>query len=91
MFNYEDQTEVKANPDDLDSVKPEQFDVVVASEVIEHVNNPETFMSHCCELVKPGGILIITCPNRTPLSGLMLIVLAEYVFGLLPKVGVLCG
>lgn len=61
------------------------FDVVVASEVIEHVNNVETFFSNCADCIRPGGLLVITTPNRTPLSYLVVILLAEYVFRLLPK------
>lgn len=66
--------------------KETQFDVVVSSEVIEHVNNVESFLSDCSDCVKHGGLLVITTPNRTPLSYLIMIVFAEYILRLLPIV-----
>ena len=30
----------------------EKYDAVVASEIIEHVTNPEHFIASCCNLVK---------------------------------------
>lgn len=45
----------------------EQFDVVVTSEVIEHVNNVESFFSHCADFVKPGGEDLAN-PQRNPES-----------------------
>ena len=47
------------------------FDLVVTSEVVEHVNNPEQFVKTCASLVAPGGVLIVTTINRTPLAYLM--------------------
>lgn len=49
----------------------EQFDIVIASEVIEHVPDPINFMAQVVARVKvtttqPGGDLILSCPNRTP-------------------------
>lgn len=41
----------------------ETFDVVVASEVLEHVPDPNRFMAVCDRLLKPDGILILTVPN----------------------------
>lgn len=49
----------------------EQFDLVVASEVIEHVTDPKGFLKQVVARVKvktrqPGGDLVMSCPNRTP-------------------------
>jgi 2-polyprenyl-3-methyl-5-hydroxy-6-metoxy-1,4-benzoquinol methylase len=41
----------------------EQFDLVIASEVIEHVEQPYSFMRWIATKVKPGGYVIITTPN----------------------------
>jgi len=61
------------------------YDAVVASEVIEHVDNQEMFLRKCVEVVKPGGSIFITTLNRTTRSWLLAIVGAEYVVGLLPR------
>lgn len=54
-------------------------DLVVASEVIEHVSNPPLFVDCVSKLVKPGGGCVFTTINRTQLSYLVAIVMAEYV------------
>ncbi len=41
----------------------ELFDVVVSFEVIEHLFDPSIFLEHMRRLLKPGGVLILTCPN----------------------------
>jgi SAM-dependent methyltransferase len=38
-------------------------DVVATFEVIEHLFEPRAFLEQCAKLVKPGGMLVITCPN----------------------------
>jgi 2-polyprenyl-3-methyl-5-hydroxy-6-metoxy-1,4-benzoquinol methylase len=42
----------------------ERFDVVVLSEVIEHLEDPQAVVAAACLLLKPQGILICTTPNR---------------------------
>jgi len=44
--------------------KAKSFDIVVSSEVIEHVTDPRKAISEMYRVLKPGGILIITTPNR---------------------------
>jgi 2-polyprenyl-6-hydroxyphenyl methylase/3-demethylubiquinone-9 3-methyltransferase len=63
----------------------EQFDVVLALEVLEHVADRDGFLAACAALVKPGGALIVATLNRTPQSYLLAIVGAEYVLGWLPR------
>lgn len=61
-----------------------QFNAVVASEVVEHLVDLETF-AYCCSLMlKPGGSLFITTLNKTNLSWLLGIVVAENVLRIVP-------
>lgn len=44
---------------------PEKFDVVLLTEVIEHVPDPAAFSDTLMSLLKPGGKLIISTPNKS--------------------------
>jgi 2-polyprenyl-3-methyl-5-hydroxy-6-metoxy-1,4-benzoquinol methylase/predicted RNA-binding Zn-ribbon protein involved in translation (DUF1610 family) len=39
------------------------FDVVYLGDVIEHVNDPRSFVATCREYLKEGGLLVIDTPN----------------------------
>lgn len=41
----------------------ELFDVVASFEVIEHLFAPKDFIRHMTRLLKPGGIMMLACPN----------------------------
>ena len=62
----------------------EQFDVVLALEIIEHVADVDAFVAACAKLVKPGGLLIMSTLNRTAKSYALAIIGAEYVLRWLP-------
>jgi 2-polyprenyl-6-hydroxyphenyl methylase/3-demethylubiquinone-9 3-methyltransferase len=63
----------------------EQFDVVLNMEVVEHVPDPQSYLTACQQLLKPGGLMICSTINRNPKSFAMAIVGAEYVMRWLPK------
>jgi 2-polyprenyl-3-methyl-5-hydroxy-6-metoxy-1,4-benzoquinol methylase len=44
------------------------FDVIVASEVIEHLADPAAFIRHCTVKLKPGGKLILLTPYNEKLE-----------------------
>ena len=53
------------------------FDLVTALEVVEHVADPSSFVRTLAERLAPGGLLLMSTPNRTGLSRLLTITLAE--------------
>jgi 2-polyprenyl-6-hydroxyphenyl methylase/3-demethylubiquinone-9 3-methyltransferase len=67
------------------AAKTEDFDAVLALEVVEHTSDPAQFMALAGQLVKPGGALIASTLNRTPRAYLMAIVGAEYLLRWLPR------
>jgi SAM-dependent methyltransferase len=50
-----------ATPDELSGER--RFDLVVASEVLEHVDEPARFLTDLGARVAPGGRLVVTVPN----------------------------
>ncbi|MEO5615243.1 MAG: bifunctional 2-polyprenyl-6-hydroxyphenol methylase/3-demethylubiquinol 3-O-methyltransferase UbiG [Cypionkella sp.] len=63
----------------------EQFDVVLNMEVVEHVADPQGYLTACQLLLKPGGLMICSTLNRNAKSFVMAIVGAEWVMRWLPK------
>ena len=49
-------------------------DLVTAFEVIEHLFSPKDLIARCRDVLSPGGLLIITCPN---VKGFDVVQLAE--------------
>jgi 2-polyprenyl-6-hydroxyphenyl methylase/3-demethylubiquinone-9 3-methyltransferase len=44
---------------------PGTFDVVLSSECIEHTPSPRASVRELARVLRPGGRLAVTCPNRT--------------------------
>lgn len=63
----------------------ERFDVVLNMEVVEHVSDPQAYLTACQHLLRPGGLMVCSTINRNPKSFAMAIVGAEYVMRWLPK------
>lgn len=91
--NATNESEADADPD-ADNNNPdnntparcrEPFDVVVASEVIEHVRDPAAFLSTLAALARPQtGQVVISTLNRTAAALALAVVGAERVAGLVP-------
>jgi 2-polyprenyl-6-hydroxyphenyl methylase / 3-demethylubiquinone-9 3-methyltransferase len=60
------------------------FDLVTSMEVIEHVTDPAAFIATLVGALAPGGLMILSTPNRTPLSRLAMITVGEG-FGMIPR------
>jgi len=48
-----------------------EFDVVVAGEVIEHLENMEAFIDNMQKMIAPGGAILLSSPNPYQLSNLL--------------------
>lgn len=40
------------------------FDLVVATHVLEHIRDPIVFLSECCRVCKPGGVISVETPSE---------------------------
>ncbi|MBR0932068.1 bifunctional 2-polyprenyl-6-hydroxyphenol methylase/3-demethylubiquinol 3-O-methyltransferase UbiG [Bradyrhizobium jicamae] len=63
----------------------ERFDIVLAMEVVEHVNDVGAFIKRCAAMLKPGGLMVVSTLNRNWKSFALAIVGAEYVLRWLPR------
>ena len=61
-----------------------KFDLVTSMEVIEHVSDPQAFVNDLAARLAPGGLMILSTPNKTAWSKLLTITLAEGL-GQIPK------
>lgn len=53
------------------------YDLVTCLEVLEHVAEPRGFVAGLARILAPDGLLILSTPNRTARSRLLLVGLAE--------------
>ncbi|MBW8192635.1 bifunctional 2-polyprenyl-6-hydroxyphenol methylase/3-demethylubiquinol 3-O-methyltransferase UbiG [Neiella marina] len=61
------------------------FDVVLNTEVIEHVDDQQTLTNTCASLTHSNGLLVMATLNRTLKSFFVAIIGAEYLLNMLPK------
>jgi SAM-dependent methyltransferase len=47
------------------------FDAVTGFYVIEHLPLPKAFLTECCRILKPGGLLLLRYPHTTPIKNLL--------------------
>ena len=62
-----------------------KFDVVIASEVIEHVENRLKFLSDLSKIVKNNGLVILTTLNKSIASTIFGKFLAENFLKIIPQ------
>jgi 2-polyprenyl-6-hydroxyphenyl methylase/3-demethylubiquinone-9 3-methyltransferase len=61
-----------------------RYDLVTALEVIEHVADKPAFIAQLAAHLAPDGLMVLSSPNRTPQSRLLLVGAAE-ALGAIPK------
>jgi 2-polyprenyl-6-hydroxyphenyl methylase/3-demethylubiquinone-9 3-methyltransferase len=62
-----------------------RYDVLTCMELVEHVPRPAQLVAACGALVRPGGDVFFATVNRTLPARILVIWLAEYVFGIVPR------
>ncbi|MBV9527490.1 bifunctional 2-polyprenyl-6-hydroxyphenol methylase/3-demethylubiquinol 3-O-methyltransferase UbiG [Sphingomonas sp.] len=61
-----------------------RFDLITCMEVIEHVADPAAFVAALAKRLAPAGLLVMSTPNATGWSKLMMITIAEGI-GRIPR------
>ena len=61
-----------------------RFDLVTCLEVLEHVADKPAFVAELARHLAPGGLMVLSTPNRTPQSRLLLVGAAE-ALGAVPR------
>jgi len=75
----------RATVEDLASELRGNFDIITCMELVEHVPDPLSVVKACSMLAKPGGDIFFATINRTWTAYLLVILLAEHVFGIMQK------
>jgi 2-polyprenyl-3-methyl-5-hydroxy-6-metoxy-1,4-benzoquinol methylase len=71
--------EVASGYDDLSALMPDGgWEVIVASEVIEHLYSPQAFLTNTRRHLRPEGVLILTTPYHGYLKNLALAALGQW-------------
>ena len=68
----------------VEQVSDSGYDLVTSMEVIEHVADPAAFVRALAAKLAPDGLMILSTPNRTPMSRLAMITIGESIGGI-PK------
>ena len=62
-----------------------QYDIILMLEVIEHISDWKNVVIKALKYLKPNGLVIFSSINKTLLSKIFAIFIAEYIFKWVPK------
>ena len=62
----------------------QKFDLIIASEVIEHVTDRYRFLEAVARMLKPEGVVVVTTLNKSLASWVGAKLMAEYVLSIIP-------
>ncbi|MEO1045946.1 MAG: bifunctional 2-polyprenyl-6-hydroxyphenol methylase/3-demethylubiquinol 3-O-methyltransferase UbiG [Pseudomonadota bacterium] len=68
----------------VEQLDADDFDLVTSLEVIEHVADPASFAASLADKLAPDGLMIVSTPNRTAMSRLLMVEGAELA-GMIPR------
>jgi len=69
---------------DLSEERRGYYDIVVCSEVVEHVDDLEGFLRDALSMLKHGGLFFFSTINKTLRARLLAVFVAEDVLGMIP-------
>ena len=84
IFHYDKVECKKADFSQSLPYEDNSFDFVIAVEVMEHLNDHETFFSECHRILKPEGKLIISTPNILSLKSRVRFLLSGFFYSFGP-------
>ncbi|GGD59040.1 bifunctional 2-polyprenyl-6-hydroxyphenol methylase/3-demethylubiquinol 3-O-methyltransferase UbiG [Croceicoccus mobilis] len=76
--------QVSYHDGELGTLVPGTYDLVTAMEVLEHVADKQAFIGQLADRLADGGLMILSMPNRTLKSKLLLVEGAERL-GMVPR------
>ena len=76
--------DIRYMPGELATLGLGRFDLVTSMEVIEHVADKAAFLAQLAKHLEPGGLMVLSTPNRTLASRALLVEGAE-ALGAVPK------
>lgn len=62
----------------LACLETDPFDVIVSTEVIEHLYSPQSFVRACFDALRPGGVMILTTPDHNWIKNVLIAVSGRF-------------
>jgi len=64
-----------------ESIQNQSYDVIVAAELLEHLEEPVSFLRQCRSILKDGGLLVLSTPNpNSPIERILTLTMSRRYF-----------